>query len=236
MAELAVAVSSLALILISTQALAALQETQRRMLVAVRHATFSRVWGAEETEGGVSVEGLYSMHLDDPGMATPLTGERHVEVADLQLYHEDHQLEGAAAASQRLLHTSLSVPGNLLSREPDWGSEGFIGVQLKLHQKPLRELPEPFGELDLEFHEGMLVLADSWDAADSRRVVARSGALVPTHLLRPLSTALRPVLIPLRLLEPTIDRLCLGLIDADGVPDDRLGPARSRAPTWNSCR
>lgn len=236
MVELAVGITSIALILIGAQALSVLQETQRRLLVAARQASFSQLWGAGRGETGSSVEGIFAVHLQDPGLGVPVTGAEHLESGDLQLQILERSLEAAAATSQRLLSSSLSGPGGFFSGDLGWGPEGFVGVRLNLRHRPMRALPEPFDELDLGFSEGMSLLADAWNAGDSRQVARRAGVLVPTGLLRPLSDALRPLMVPLRLLEPTIDELCLGLIDPDGVPEDRLGPARSRPPTWNSCR
>ncbi|MDR2216279.1 MAG: hypothetical protein LBE59_10650, partial [Nevskiaceae bacterium] len=77
-----------------------------------------------------------------------------------------------------------------------------------------------------------------WSADGPEHVAQRAGTLVPTHRLALLGDVIRPLLVPLSLLEPSLREFCLGLLDADGVPEDRLSPDRARAaqPAWNSCR
>lgn len=80
---------------------------------------------------------------------------------------------------------------------------------------------------------GLPLMVDDWDADGAAEVWRRTAALSTTGRIaawrRPLTTAATPM----RLLEPALERLCLGRIDPDIVPEDRL-PGPVRAPDLRS--
>ena len=72
--------------------------------------------------------------------------------------------------------------------------------------------------------------ADRVGAYGARDVATRAGGLVPTGLLRALNAIWQPLSVPLGVVEPSLGQLCLGLIEPDRIPEDRLGPGRTPLP------
>jgi hypothetical protein len=58
----------------------------------------------------------------------------------------------------------------------------------------------------------------------------RAGGLVPTNRLQALNAVWRPLSLPLGILEPSLRKLCFGLIEPDRIPEDRLGSGRTPLP------
>ena len=232
--EFALAAGFLAALLIGMEALSGWFELQRRTISAARQGAFVRVWRphADLNEFGAEV---FADQFDDPGLVSPVLGEPLIGSEDLRFEVVNASLRGAAATAQGLLRSALQAQGSMGS-DFDWGTEGLLGAQIRVRHRRLSELPDPLDRLGPEFVERMLLLEDGWSASGPDQVSVRAGALVPTRMLRPLSVALAPLSVPLALLEPSLPRLCLGLIDADGVPEDRLSVRRTARPTWNSCR
>lgn len=71
-------------------------------------------------------------------------------------------------------------------------------------------------------HAELPVLVDDWAAMDAAVVQGRIEALTTAGRIRSWRAVLQPMAEPLRLFEPSISRLCLGRIDPDIVPSDRL--------------
>jgi hypothetical protein len=87
-------------------------------------------------------------------------------------------------------------------------------------------LAAPFGGLRFILRESLQLLVDPWSSAGRRQVAARTDALSPVGAMRELARPLEPVRWALALVEPAASRLCLGRIDPDVVPADRLRAAR----------
>ncbi len=99
-------------------------------------------------------------------------------------------------------------------------------------QVPLRHaqlLPEPMAGLRFTLTERLGLMVDSWSSRDPRQVAARTEALSPVGELRELMRPLDPVRWAVSLFEPAVERLCLGRIEPDIVPGDRLVGARVAA-------
>jgi hypothetical protein len=97
---------------------------------------------------------------------------------------------------------------------------------------PLRHaavLPEPLSGLRFTLTERLEMLVDPWAARDPRQVVSRIEALSPVGRLRDLVRPLEPVRWAVSLLEPAVERLCLGRTDPEIVPLDRLAGGRGPA-------
>ena len=70
------------------------------------------------------------------------------------------------------------------------------------------------------------VLVDDWAAPDAAAVWRRTAALSTAGRIDAWRSTLRWAVEPMRLFEPAIARLCLGRIDPDIVPMDRLPAVR----------
>jgi hypothetical protein len=95
---------------------------------------------------------------------------------------------------------------------------------------PRGNLPRPFRDLELKLHAPYALLSDAWHSADASHVRQRTAGLVPASRLAQANTIWRPLLAPLRLIEPSIVRLCPGLIEPERLPENRLGPGQSPLP------
>jgi hypothetical protein len=74
--------------------------------------------------------------------------------------------------------------------------------------------------------EDLYVLVDDWAAPDAAAVWRRTAALSTAGRIDAWRPALQWAIEPMRLFEPAIARLCLGRIDPDIVPMDRLPTVR----------
>jgi hypothetical protein len=67
------------------------------------------------------------------------------------------------------------------------------------------------------------VFGDAWNASSPAQVAQRVESFVPAARLRALRPAVAPIAWALGLLEPAFGRMCLGRVDVELVPVDRLG-------------
>jgi hypothetical protein len=74
----------------------------------------------------------------------------------------------------------------------------------------------------LALRERLTLLVDPWASESSLQVRRRTDALSASAALRDLTAPLNPLRWAVRLFEPAIDRLCLGRLEPDLVPPDRL--------------
>jgi hypothetical protein len=124
----------------------------------------------------------------------------------------------------------LRAAGGFLGGGFDLRNAGYRVGSINVRVAPIDSLPQPFRELDLQLDQPYALLTDGWNAAGPEHVHARAGGLVPTQRLTGVAALWRGLAAPLTLLEPSLNTLCLGLIEPDAVPEDRLerriGPAR----------
>ena len=76
------------------------------------------------------------------------------------------------------------------------------------------------------FQAELSILVDDWQAYDAETVRRRTAALSSAGRLAAWRTPLEIMAAPMRLFEPAVARLCLGRIDPDIVPTDRLTGSR----------
>jgi hypothetical protein len=233
--EFAAGLSAITLLGLATLSISTWQEAQRRVLASARHSAFERSWmGAAGDSARVSR--LYRMHFNDPGLAMPLTGAALAGERELEEIPVTRSLEGATGTTERLLFRLLERGTADVHGAFDPGGRGWKGSRVDLHPRELPFLPASLRAPGLHFHGTMLLLDDSWSAAGPEQVRQRSGALAPSYALASLQSVVRPLLLPLSLIEPSLLHFCPGLLDPDGVPEDRLSPVVAVQPTWNSCR
>lgn len=222
-AEFAVAASALMLMLLGMVILAGFQEAQRRTQNAARHAAFLQMWHNRRGGDALQVR-LHRLHFDDPGYVRPSGDPAWIAARDIGAASQPAGLQGGAATAAQGLVQPLRVAGGFLNANFDLTAQGYGQTEVSARLRPSFRLPAPFDSLDLTVSHSMSLLGDAWNSADSRQVANRTAGLVPTSVLSGFSTLWRGIAAPLSLLEPNLDRLCLGLIEPEAVPEDRLGP------------
>ena len=113
-------------------------------------------------------------------------------------------------------------PLQALGASVDLDANGLRSAQLRLHVQSPGSLPEPFNGLALDLAERHAVLANGWGAGGVAQAASRAGGLVPTQVLAPARPMLSVGTLLLSVLEPDFRKLCLGLVDPEVVPADRL--------------
>lgn len=233
--EFAVGAAALILLLLGVLLLSGFQEAQRRTISAARHAAFLQIWG--NARGGEAlVRHLHALHFDDPGFVRPVGNPRWIAPADITAGVQIAGVQGAASVAATALLQPLRIASGFLNSGFDLAAGGYRFAQVGVRLRPMSTLPAPFDALDLSLTHSMSLLGDGWNASGSPHTARRTAGLVPTSALAGFSALWRTLAAPLALLEPNLDRLCLGLIEPERVPEDRLGPASGPANQEGACR
>jgi hypothetical protein len=228
MAEFAACAAALALLLLGTVTIGGYQETQRRGIIAARQAAFEGGWLDGRAGSQPLRDRLASQHFDDAGL-TDATGQSRVAMADtVRVSGTAAQIPGRGAAAVEFLLAPLRTAGGFLGGDFDLDNRGFRTGIVSVQTNGDSPLPQPFSGLQLRFDQPYALLVDAWNAAGPSHVARRAGALVPGHELSSLSGIWRAAAVPLSLLEPALQQLCLGRIEPDRVPEDRLEPGRAQ--------
>lgn len=230
MAEFAAGAAALSLLLLGTVTLSGYQEVQRRTLAAARQSAYGGAWNLANLPEA-SAARLYSAYFSDPGAADVVGGHQYVAAADLQVMSSSSAAAGAAADAARLMLEPLRVSAGFGNPGFDLENQGLLQGRVDARIAPLPRLPAPFDSLDLELSTPFGLLADAWHSADAEHVRRRTSGLVPAARLSALGGVWQNLLTPLRLVDPSIGQLCLGLIEAERIPEDRLGPGLTPLPT-----
>jgi hypothetical protein len=146
---------------------------------------------------------------------------RLADVAGLEPVLSRGGLPGVAGEATQALLLPFR-PLQALGAGFDLDANGLRSAQLTLHVQSPSSLPEPFNGLALDLTERHVVLADGWGAGGVAQAASRAGGLVPTSVLAPARPLLRVGTLLLSVLEPDLRKLCLGLVDPEVVPADRL--------------
>jgi hypothetical protein len=232
--EFAVGLSVLTLLCVATLAVGTWQEAQRRVLSAARQSAFERIDSGGSP--GERVARLHRKQFEDPGLLMPFTGAVLIGTTDLEEGSLARPLEGATRAAEGLLYQALELGAVGSTGGFDPGRRGWTGSRVEVRPRPMPFLPYPLQSVELRLQGSMVLLNDGWSAAGPAQVSLRAGALVPTRALDSLQAVIRPLLLPLSLIEPSFAQFCPGLLDPDGVPEDRLSPTVAGRSSWNSCR
>jgi len=211
---------------IGMQVLSGWQRLRTEAVLAAREVAFSATWAAQPVVTPSLQERTLALHFDGTGTAAPATGQSllHPE-SGVSLMLSDAPPPGSTAGLLLQLMRPLRAVGGFLGGDFDLQQQGFAQAEVMLQMADLPGLPDPWSSIGLQVRERAAVLGDGWDAAHPQQVATRTAGLVPTGVLARQSAWLRPLLWPARLIEPSLSRLCLGLIEPERVPVDRLAGA-----------
>lgn len=110
----------------------------------------------------------------------------------------------------------------------DLARDSALSGQIEVRLKASALLPRWLDLPALALREQMTLLLDDWSATGPQQVLARTAALSVAGSLRELTEPLDPVLWAMSIVEPAFSRLCIGRIDPEIVPADRLPEAATR--------
>lgn len=223
--EFAVVAAVFALLALGTVWVFRLHEIQRQGVLAARMAGFTATWMHGRESLDEARQRLRRLHFEQAGWVDP-TGHDAMpadeQAVNLQL--EQAPPPGTSAAAVAVAMAPLRAVGGFLGSGFDLPMDRQVTAVVDMAVQAVARLPEPMASLDLSLSERFSVLGDSWAASGPVDVAERTAGLVPTQLLRTPMQWLRPFLLPLSIVEPAVNRLCLGLIEPDRVPRDRLSP------------
>jgi hypothetical protein len=229
MAEFAAGAAVLSLLMLGTVTLSGYQEVQRRTLSVARQAAYTGGWDVNAQMQPLAAR-LYATHFNDAGAADPISGDRYTAENDLRVNSTWNAAEGAAADAAHLMLDPLRVSTGLGNPGFDLRNSGLLQGRVDARIGPLSRLAAPFASLELEMSSPFALLADAWHAANPAHVRRRTSGLVPAARLTAFGGIWQGVSTPLRIVDPSIGQLCLGLIEAERVPEDRLGPGSTPLP------
>lgn len=228
--EFAAGAAAMSLLLLGTILLGGYQEVDRRGLFAARQQAHEGSWLAGRTAGDPRAQMLHAMHLADPGVSGPFDGRQYVARDGVEITQATGAAGGVAADAAMAMLTPLQAAGGFLNSSFDLANDGLVRGQVRLHLPPPAGAPGPFSGLDLQLTATYALLGDAWHAAGPGHVTGRASGLVPGSALAGFTQLWQPLLAPIRLLEPSFGKLCLGMVEAERVPEDRLGRGYSPLP------
>ena len=229
--EFTVAATVFALLLLGTVWIFRLHEIQRQAVLSARAAAFTATWmhGREAIDRAQAR--LRRLHFEQAGWTDP-TGNEAMPADEqaVTLRVAQGAPPGTAASAVQFAMTPLRAVGGFLGSGFDLPMDRQATATVDVVVEPVARLPEPMASLRLTMSERLSLLGDTWAATGPADVASRAAGLVPTNLLRTPGIWLKPFLLPLSLIEPAVNRLCLGLIEPDVVPRDRLAGGLPTAP------
>ena len=239
MVELAIVAGVFVLLTLGTELLARFHEVQRQAIIAARQEAFSATWLRGRVSGAVVEQRDRALHFEQAGWMDPTGSEAVPSREDsVVVSTTEGAAPGRVAAAVAVAMRPLQAATGFLGSAFDLTDRGFQRSRVRVRLDPLSHMPEPLDALALDLEEHVAVLGDSWNAAGPDHVAARTRGLVPTSLLAANAAWLRPALAPLAVIEPALSRLCLGLLEPDFLPVDRLagGAPGAAQPGQAGCR
>jgi hypothetical protein len=229
MTEFAIGLAVMALMLLGSITIAGFQEVQRRMSFAARQAASEGEWAANREDRRVVVRRVANFHLQDPALSDAF-GNQTLRPSDTSATASLGAAPGRARIAANLMVEPLQLAGGFLGGNFDLTPDGLLGGAIAVNIPGNAALPQPFAGMSVKLEQPFAQLTDAWNASGADHVRRRSAGLVPASALSDLQAIWRPLLAPLALIEPSLSRLCLGIIEPDRVPEDRLGAGRSPLP------
>ncbi len=230
LAEFALAMGVLVTLLAGLPLIGRYHELQLATIEGARRLAFESAWlGAGASRPGIEATraALFPAVSGSDQPVAERFGVRYARSATPAL---------AGQATRALLApftaVARTVPGF------DLRDSGLSHAELTVALSRPAELPEPFAAIPIELHGSYALLGDGWGSFGPGQVARRAGSLVFTHAAHSLHalTALGSGL--LSIIEPAFRQFCLGYIDPERVPADRVsvlidrdaGPVTSWTP------
>lgn len=229
MAEFAAGAALLSLLLLGATAISGFQEVDRRAVVAARQLAWQAAWSPGVAAAARARE-LHDGMFADPGVLDPHGRRLLVREEDVTVTADSRAPDGIAGLAASVLVQPLRVASGFLGAGFDLSEGGISHGVVAARILPLASMPAPFDALELRPRARFALLADAWHAGGVQQVRARAAGLVPGARLAALNAIWRPLGAPLGILEPSLGQLCLGLVEPDRIPEDRLGPGSTPLP------
>lgn len=229
MTEFAIGAAALSLLLLGSVTLASYQQVQRRTALAAREIAFEQAWAQGGDLNG-KLQGAAQRQLHEPGLTGTTAGHPYVDQSGVRVAATQQRAPGLAGTAAHVMLGPLKAAGGFLGGEFDLPADRYSTGAVTVQVDPQPDLPQPFRDLSLQFQQPFALQTDAWNAAGVNHVRSRAGGLVPSTALSGLQSMWRPLLTPLALIEPSLGDLCLGMIEPDRIPEDRLGPGRTALP------
>jgi hypothetical protein len=182
------------------------------------------------TDHRARAEVLHQDFLADSGVREPTGGQLLVAEDDLVLEVRRSAPSGVAGGTAQVLLTPLRTVSGFLGSAFDLVEGGLVHGNLRTRIAPLRGMPPPFNTLEIQLRAPYALLGDAWHAGGAAHVSSRAAGLVPASRLTALNAIWQPLSVPVGIVEPSLRRLCFGLIEPDRIPEDRLGAGHSPVP------
>lgn len=231
MTEFAVGLAVCTLLLLGSITISGYQQVDRRLVLAARQSAWQDSWAAGGLDAKAAAGTLHRKFLADVRVQDPSARNLLVRSdEEVSLDVASTTPDGLAGSVATVLLAPLRVAGGFLSSGFDLQEGGLVSGAVGARISPVNTVPPPFDRLDLHLRVPFALLKDAWNAGGIAQVQSRASGLVPTTQLRAVNAIWRPLSVPLALVEPTLDQLCLGLIEPDRLPEDRLGPGATPLP------
>jgi hypothetical protein len=175
---------------------------------------------------------------ENPNWKDPSKRNRRLvtEPKDVQVVTLESEPTSTESRALAAVVNGIDTVGDLVGSNFDLDTRAFHKGIVMVKLANLESMPQPLNALNLTFTERTALLTDSWQSGSPGAVAERTGALVPTRLFTEFSGELGSLLrIGLSVFEPSIDELCLGQINPEIVPADRLGGQAERGNFTPSC-
>ncbi|MFO7324825.1 MAG: hypothetical protein DIU62_003825 [Pseudomonadota bacterium] len=218
------------MLMLGTLAISGYQEVDRRGVLASRQSAWMQEWSPGVADARASARELHQQLLSDPGVLDPHGRRLLVAEDDLGFTASRGAASGVSGTTAAAMLGPLRVVSGFLGSSFDVDSNSLIRGEVSVRIPPLEAMPAPFDSLELTLRQPFALLGDSWQAGGIEHVRRRSAGLVPTNLLREQRLLWEPLIVPLSILEPSLRRLCFGLIEPDRIPEDRLSAGRTPLP------
>jgi hypothetical protein len=215
LAEFAVSVGVLATLLVGMPVICRYHELQVAAIEGARRLAFEHSW-QQARAARAGIEPIRRDLFPQGGDTGQVVASR-IDASDRQ-----DPAPGLAGQAARALLAPFTVAAFV---QPGFDLRAPLmyrgALAVALSRPP--QLPGPFDEIPIELQEHYALLGDNWASSGPGQVADRAGGLVITRALRPLHalTALGTRL--LSIVEPAFRDLCLGQVDPERVPADRLG-------------
>lgn len=228
--EVAVTMLLLLPLFVATYLMWAWQDTRHAALVAARYAAFDFALSEGGPSGGEQVGQALRQHVLDGRqrgwIMLDAAGTSVVDDAEIRVALRQWELPGSLGRVEAAAFDLLSPARALGSGVLDLARGGAIRSEVTV---PTRAVWLP-GALDRvqgpRIAAGLSLLTDPWRAGRADSALSRVAALSAAGRMREWVEPLSGLRQAVALIEPDFGRLCLGRIDVDIVPMDRLVGAR----------